>query len=333
MPRARSIRKREHVCPKELKSTPTVDEALAQAAPTGTPAAEHTRSGECHHPKRNYRSYSSQVKLLRRRAKQTRDGQQARMVWKQMWRLRAQEKEQRQRDLLSAVLREDWQALRAVKGAKRTQVWEEELTTAEGWQTDMRTHFAGIFAKMPAEQVKQGVEVIWDQLQRACKRVRWRPFSKEELILSTQTWAKGKSTGPDGISYEALRLLLQHHCWEATLLEEFNDALYKGRSPPNTKKSITVLLPRARQPSDWGQTRPITLSSSMLKWQAQLLLGRVGEAIMRDAKYQFARPGRQAPELMLLLRRTIRICREWDIPIHVAKVDVSSIPAVPCADK
>ncbi|CAE7348502.1 unnamed protein product, partial [Symbiodinium pilosum] len=162
----------------------------------------------------------------------------------------------------------DWQALRAVKGAKRTQVWEEELTTAEGWQTDMRTHFAGIFAKMPAEQVKQGVEVIWDQLQRACKRVRWRPFSKEELILSTQTWAKGKSTGPDGISYEALRLLLQHHCWEATLLEEFNDALYKGRSPPNTKKSITVLLPRAR--------------------------------------------------------RTIRICREWDIPIHVAKVDTSS---------
>ena len=44
---------------------------------------------------------------------------------------------------------------------------------------------------------------------------------------------------------------------------------------------------------------------------------------MSDAKYQFARPGRQAPELILLLRRAIRISKEWDLPTHIAKIDVS----------
>ena len=94
----------------------------------------------------------------------------------------------------------------------------------------------------------------------------------------------------------------RHHIPPAKL--EFNDALYKGRAPIATKKSLTILLPKERQPVDWGQTRPLTLSSSMLKWQAQLLLvGRIGEAVMKDARHQFARQRRQAPELTLLLRR------------------------------
>ena len=234
--------------PKELRPAPAIAEALGQAASRGDPQqAIKAVANAISRPRTSYRTYreSPQVKHLRRRAKQTRDGQQARVPWKQMWRLRAQEKEQWQRNLLSAVLREDWQALRVVKGEKQGQAWEAELTTTEGWEKDMRAHFSGIFAKMPGEQVKQGVGRIWDQLQRLCKQTRWRPFSLEELLLSSQTWARGKSTGPDGISYEALRLLTQHHHWEATLLEEFNDALYKGRAAPNTKKSITILLPKA----------------------------------------------------------------------------------------
>ena len=111
--------------------------------------------------------------------------------------------------------------------------------------------------------------------------------------------------------------------WEPRLREEFNDALYKGRCSHLTKKSATILLPKEAQPADWGQTRPITLSSSMLKWQAQLILGRVGEPIMRQACYQFARPGRQAAELILLLRRAIRVSKEWNVPFHILKVDVS----------
>ena len=275
--------------------------------------------------KRNYRAFqeSQQLKQLRRSAIQTRDKTRAREMWKQMWKMRTKEKEQWHKDLLQAALAEDWQALRAVKAARRKVQWEEALTTQPDWESTMQTHFEGIFAKQPPEQVEVGIREVWDALTRTCKNTRWRPFSREELLACAAAWSGGKSTGPDGISYEALKQMGMHEKWASRIREEFNDALYKGRCSPLTKKSITILLPKERQPTEWGQTRPITLSSSLLKWQAQLLLGRVGEAIMGQARYQFARPGRQATELILLLRRAVRVSKEWDIPFHVAKVDVS----------
>ena len=190
------------------------------------------------------------------------------------------------------------------------------------WEQAMQKHFQGIFAKQRAEKVRAAMQNIWDQLTRACKN-RWRPFSHEQLMLRTNAWSGGKCTGPDGVSYEALRAMVLHERWEPRIREEFSDALYLGRCSQLIKKSVTILLPKETQPREWGQTRPITLSSSLLKWQAQLLLGRVGEAIMAMARYQIARPGRQATELILLLRRVVRICKERDIPLHVVKVDVS----------
>ena len=264
--------------PKELKPQTKLEQALRETPRCrGDPQqAIQQMANDITQPRRNYRAFreSREIKQLRVQAKQARDGQQARILWKQTWRLRAKEKEAWQRELLTAVLAKDWQALRATKAARRTEVWEEELTTQESWKETMQEHFEGIFAKMPAAQVKTGLAEIWAQLQHKCKTTRWRPFSTEEVSLSTMSWASGKSAGPDGISYEAFKALLQHREWEATILEEFNDALYKGRAPANTKKSITILLPKTKQPAEWGQTRPITLSSSMLKWQAQLLLGR-----------------------------------------------------------
>ena len=87
----------------------------------------------------------------------------------------------------------------------------------------------------------------------------------------------GKSTGPDGISYEALKVIMRRHeHWETQIRAELKDALYNnGRMSRCAKDSTTILLPKERQPSDWGRTRPITLSSSRLQWQSQLILGRV----------------------------------------------------------
>ena len=259
--------------------------------------------------RKNYRGYreSSALKRLRRQAMQATPRAEARELWKQVWNVRRQERDGWQKGLLEAALAEDWQALRAIKTARRRHQWEEVLTTQPDWEKTMREHFHSIFAKQAAEQVKAEMAAVWEHLTALCKTTRWRPFTTEELTQCTTAWAGGKSTGPDGISYEALRVMGMHDRWEPRLREEFNDALYKGRCSPLTKKSATILLPKEAQPADWGQTRPITLSSSMLKWQAQLILGRVGEPIMRQARFQFARPGRQAAELILLLRRAIRV--------------------------
>ncbi|CAE7237853.1 unnamed protein product, partial [Symbiodinium necroappetens] len=53
-----------------------------------------------------------------------------------------------------------------------------------------------------------------------------------------------------------------------------SDALYTGTLPAAVEKGLTVLLPKEVQPKGWGETRPITLSSTVLKAIAQLLLRR-----------------------------------------------------------
>ena len=60
-----------------------------------------------------------------------------------------------------------------------------------------------------------------------------------------------------------------------------NDFLYKGEIPAPVLQGMTILLPKTPgDPPTWGDTRPITLSSAVLKWFAQLLLLR-GDADCR----------------------------------------------------
>ena len=132
----------------------------------------------------------------------------------------------------------------------------EELTTQPEWEKAMKQHFQGIFAKKQPEEVQGKLRNIWDQLTRTCKQTRWRPFSREELAACAEAWAFGKSTGPDGISYEALRVMRMHESWEPRIREQFNDALYKGRCDQLDKKSATILIPKEMQPKEWGGPDP-----------------------------------------------------------------------------
>ena len=139
-----------------------------------------------------------------------------------------------------------------------------------------------------------------------------------------EKWKAGTSTGPDGVAPEALQALHQDPHWRQTLLEEFNDALYKGRLPIiMVKESITVLLPKEAQPKEWSSTRPITLSTSCLKWQSQLILARANEHVLSGCRWQYAQPGMQPAELILSIRKAVRTCREWGLPLRLIKIDVS----------
>ena len=74
---------------------------------------------------------------------------------------------------------------------------------------------------------------------------------------------------------------------DSRLLHMFNDFLYKGGIPAEVLEGITVLLPKtAGDPQAWGDTRPITLSSTVLKWFA---------CIQDDQPLQWAARGKQAP--------------------------------------
>ena len=102
-----------------------------------------------------------------------------------------------------------------------------------------------------------------------------------------------------------------------------NDFLYKGEIPAAVLQGMTILLPKTQgDPPTWGDTRPITLSSAVLKWFAQLLLLRGGRRLQTDAPYQWAGLGKQAPELLVVLRRVVRHAKEWGIPTWLIKLDV-----------
>ena len=84
-----------------------------------------------------------------------------------------------------------------------------------------------------------------------------------------------------------------------------------------------MLLPKtAGPPQAWGDTRPITLSSAILKWFAQLLLVRGGHQLQEGDIYQWARRGRQGTELLVILRRVRRMARDWGVPVWVVKLDI-----------
>ena len=102
-----------------------------------------------------------------------------------------------------------------------------------------------------------------------------QPITKEELLAAATAWQPGKTTGPDGISYESLRAILERDDWAEWLCELFTGALRHGEIPPQWTRSLTVLLPKRPLPLVWGDTRPITLSSVVLKVMAQILQRRL----------------------------------------------------------
>ena len=144
-----------------------------------------------------------------------------------------------------------------------------------------------------------------------------------ELHHTSHKWAHNRSTGPDGVSHEAAQLLLLDPEWGERIRELLSDMLYRGAIPQGIEQGITVLLPKVPRPLAWGDTRPITLSSTFLKWAAQLLLLRAGEKVRHGGEgLQWARKGRQGVELVAILRRVVQMSRDWGVKTWIVKLDI-----------
>ena len=60
----------------------------------------------------------------------------------------------------------------------------------------------------------------------------------------------------------------------------------------------------------------------MLKLLAQLLLGRAGAKIQQGGKLQWSRAGRQGVELLAVLRRVVRMAKDWGVGTWIVKLDI-----------
>ena len=68
-------------------------------------------------------------------------------------------------------------------------------------------------------------------------------------------------------------------------------------------EGASVPLPKTALPAHWSDTRPITLSSAVLKWIAQLLL-LLGTPFLQDCcHHQWASKNKQGVELILAMRK------------------------------
>ena len=232
-------------------------------------------------PSQRFRE-SEALRKLRQQARQTL-GMAARDLWKQVF----QAKETRAPS--PGMGNWWWQPARPTGGRNReiqqTKArvgWQHALTDDAAWKSKLVAHFKGIFAKAPPERTRRRLRDTRGALARLCKHTPWVPFTGDDLLLATRTWKHNKATGPDSVTHELLRMLLQQPVWEGRILHMVNDFLYKGEIPAAVLQGMTILLPKTQgDPPTWGDTRPITLSSAVLKWFAQLLLLRGGKGCRR----------------------------------------------------
>ena len=140
-----------------------------------------------------------------------------------------------------------------------------------------------------------------------------------------QNFSRRPTHGPTTRARDRMGFLTKppEHYWHGgRVLYVLNDLLYTANIPSSIDRGIAVLLPKVPAPLEWGETRPITPSSTMLKWAAQLLMGRGGHQIRHGATLQWARKGRQGIELIATLRRVTTMARDWGVGTYIVKLDI-----------
>ena len=240
-----------------------------------------------------------------------------------MWKQKKKEREDWEKEILQSVLKGNWEAL---KKPKLTRQWTGKLLQDEQWKGNMTKRFEGIFAKDSVDKVAAELGQMWEEQLRRCKNKSWEPSDEEEIQQAMDKWKRGKATGPDRVSQEALMRLAQGG--EGIMLcrvmtEELSDWLYRGKVTTEVSDSVTVLLPKVYEPGSWGDTRPITLSTTFLELVAQLLLGRANAELTDGLPWQFAGPGKRPSDLILIVRKLVRRSKEWKLPLHIVKLDVT----------
>ena len=149
-------------------------------------------------------------------------------------------------------------------------------------------------------------------------------FTDQEVATVVYGMRAGKSTGPDGLTYELLQVAMGSDL-RPHLVEFFNDVLLGTKQLPKTwLLSQVVLLPKHRAPAQPRDLRPIVLSSSVSKVFTRLLLHRLRERFPPLLGGQIiGEAGAQTLDAALAVQHTMRLANERKQPLVVAQLDVA----------
>ena len=197
----------------------------------------------------------------------------------------------------------------------------------------LSAHMKSIFHRGDPRATRATMRAMHDDLSLACKYCKWEPITEFEITVAMRTWSRKKATGSEQISFEALRAMTQDPHWSKRILQMVNDCFYKASFPEELLTGATILLPKVAIPSEWGQTRSITLSSAVLKWCSQVLLLRGQIYLAPCNRLQFSAPGKQGIEMVLLLKKLARVAQEWSEPLYIVKIDIAKAFLTRCYRK
>lgn len=140
-------------------------------------------------------------------------------------------------------------------------------------------------------------------------------FTAEEVDLAFNT-NKSDAAGPDGIKPSWLKKLPRHK-----LICLFNIILLTGYVPPEWKLNRTILIPKAGDPVEVGNWRPITISSALQRIMNKILAKRMALLPLHQNQRGFRRfDGVLANTLTL--QAIIKECRAKLKPHSVLTLDL-----------
>eukprot|EP00439_Symbiodinium_sp_Y106_P003587 s6301_g1.t1 len=150
-------------------------------------------------------------------------------------------------------------------------------------------------------------------------------FTLQEIQDVAFLCKHNKSTGADGISYEAIQLLLQTSL-SANLLEMFNTVLWGLRQvPPSWLSNHVTFLPKTSAPSCPGDLRPIVLSPTVAKVFTKALMLRLRSKLppIRDCQVGGI-AGRQTLDSVCAVQHAIKLAEEYNKTLFVIKLDITA---------
>ena len=151
------------------------------------------------------------------------------------------------------------------------------------------------------------------------------PFTLEEVRDVAFMCKHNKSTGADGISYEALQMLLQSELAEH-ILDMYNGVL-RGLLPipRGWLHSHVCFLPKTSTPCSPADLRPIVLSSTVAKVFTKALMLRLRPKLPSIGAFQVGGvPQRQILDAACAVQQAIRLSEQYGNPLVIVKLDVAA---------
>ena len=151
------------------------------------------------------------------------------------------------------------------------------------------------------------------------------PFSIDEIRDVAFMCKHNKSTGDDGISYEALQMLLQSELADH-VLDMYNGVLLGLLPiPRGWLHSHVCFLPKTATPQAPADLRPIVLSSTVAKVFTKALMLRLRPQLPEIGAFQVGGvPQRQILDAACAVQQAVRLSEQYGKPLVIIKLDVAA---------